>query len=74
MKTKNFKNRSFFKRHYYAVANGYGYVNEITKTSFLDSSKYCGEEVIVGDSFYVSDKDLVFSNASCIISSGVIQI
>jgi len=30
MKTKNFKNRSFFKKHYYAVADGYGYVNEIT--------------------------------------------
>lgn len=30
MKTKNFKDRSFFKRHYYAVADGYGYVNEIT--------------------------------------------
>ena len=30
MKTKNFKDRSFFKRHYYVVADGYGYVNEIT--------------------------------------------
>lgn len=30
MKTKNFKNRSIFRKHYYAVANGYGYVNEIT--------------------------------------------